>query len=116
MLIKRDSLGRRIPEFDRSASARKGAQTRKENHGNNDHARAGSIGGRARKRGYLGTLKDSGNEAKLKAITQKGGQTGTKYFKKLALENPEELKKVGDKGRRSRATRKRRNDSKGATK
>ncbi len=71
MKIRYDTLGRRIPEFDRSAANKKAAKTRKEVHGIDDHARAGAIGGRARGRGYFGKLKDEGNEEELRALSKK---------------------------------------------
>lgn len=67
-----DKLGRRIPQFDRSAAGAKGAQTQKEKHGNDFHARHGAAGGRKRTRGYFGTLKDSGDTATIIANAKKG--------------------------------------------
>lgn len=67
-----DKLGRRIPQFDRSAAAKKGAQTQKEKHGNDFHANNGAAGGRRRTRGYFGALKDSGNDAEIREQARKG--------------------------------------------
>lgn len=64
-----DSLGRRIPTYDRSAAGKKSAATRRKRHGN-DHARAGAIGGSRRTRGYFGKLKDEGKEDELRAISK----------------------------------------------
>lgn len=65
-----DKLGRRIPVYDRSAAGKKSAKTRKEKHGDNDHARAGALGGKHRTRGYFGYLKDNHEEETLRALSQ----------------------------------------------
>ncbi len=70
--IRYDKLGRRIPDFDRSSAGKKSAKTSKEKHGKDWHSRIGSIGGRARTRGYLGVLKDQGRIDELREITKKG--------------------------------------------
>lgn len=67
-----DKLGRRIPEFDRSAANKKAAATRKEKYGANIHSRIGSMGARIGTRGYFGKLKDEGKIDELKALSQKG--------------------------------------------
>jgi len=71
-MTKVDKLGRKIPEFDRSAANKKGAVTRKELYGTDTHSRAGSVGGRVRTRGYFGKLKDDGQTEELKKLSQKG--------------------------------------------
>ena len=71
-MTKVDKLGRKIPEFDRSAANKKGAATRKEIYGTDTHSRAGSVGGRVRTRGYFGKLKDDGQTEELKKLSQKG--------------------------------------------
>ena len=71
MADRLDSLGRRIPKFDRSAAAKKAQQTNKEKYGDDFHSNNGTNGGRASKRGYFGTLKDAGKEDVLKAIGKK---------------------------------------------
>lgn len=100
MSNRRDKLGRRIPDFDRSAANKKAAKTQKEKYGPNHHARIGTSGGRARKRGYFGNLKDTDPEA-LKEISRRAGKTGTKYFARLAEEDPEKLKELSAKGNQS---------------
>lgn len=69
-----DKLGRRIPQFDRSAAGAKGAKTQKEKYGNDFHTKHGAIGGRKRARGYFGTLKDAGNEAAIREAAKKGAE------------------------------------------
>lgn len=71
-MTRLDKLGRRIPEFDRSAANRKGAQTRKDKYGTNIHSRVGSMGARMRTRGYFGKLKAEGKEDELKKLSQRG--------------------------------------------
>ena len=71
-MTRLDKLGRRIPEFDRSAANRKGAQTRKDKYGTDAHSRVGSLGARMRTRGYFGKLKDEGKDEELKKLSQKG--------------------------------------------
>lgn len=70
-----DKLGRKIPDFDRSAANKKGAQTRKELHGANIHSRIGRLGASLGTRGYFGKLKDEGKIDELKALSQKGVKT-----------------------------------------
>lgn len=65
---KRDKLGRRIPQFDRSAAGKKSAKTQKEKYGPNYHSRIGTAGGRKRTRGYLGKLKAEGKTEQLSTI------------------------------------------------
>lgn len=84
MAIRRDKLGRRIPEFDRSAAAKQAQQTNKEKYGPDFHSRNGTTGGRAGKRGYFGTLKDAGNEAELKKLSQEGVKARSKAKGKVA--------------------------------
>lgn len=75
---KLDKLGRKIPEFDRSAANKKGAKTRKEKSGENIYSQIGAIGGRASARGHFGKLKE---------------------------ENPEELKRISDQAIRAKQTK-----------
>lgn len=89
MTEKRDKLGRRIPQFDRSEAGKRSAKTRKENHGNDTHARAGSLGGRARTRGYFGKLKDEGKIDELREVTRKGAET-TNAKRRAAKEKAEQ--------------------------
>lgn len=70
MTEKRDSLGRRIPTYDRSAQAKKAQANRKEREGDDVHARIGAIGGKRRARGYFGNLKDQGKTDELAAISR----------------------------------------------
>lgn len=69
---KLDKLGRRIPQFDRSAAGRKASKTRKDKYGADVHKRTGSVGGRLRTRGYFGRLKDEGKTDELKKIATEG--------------------------------------------
>ncbi len=69
-----DILGRRIPQYDRSAAGKRGAITRKEKYGDDFHKRIGSDGGSNRKRGYLGTLKDEGRTTELAEIAHLGSK------------------------------------------
>ena len=69
MAERRDKLGRRIPEFDRSAAGKKANQTRREKYGPDYDKRTGAAGGSKRTRGYFGKLKDEGKEAELKALS-----------------------------------------------
>lgn len=73
-MVKLDKLGRRIPEFDRSAAGKKASQTRRANkkYGPDYDKRTGAVGGSHRTRGYFGKLKDEGREAELKALSEKG--------------------------------------------
>lgn len=73
-MVRYDKIGRRIPEFDRSAAGRKASQTRRANkkYGPDFDKRTGVIGGRVRTRGYFGKLKDEGRESELKALSEKG--------------------------------------------
>lgn len=83
-----DKLGRRIPEFDRSAAGKKSAKTQKEKYGTDFHSRIGTRGASMRTRGNFGKLKDEDPETH-KAISKKGGVTGVKHFAKLKAEDPE---------------------------
>lgn len=69
MTDRKDSLGRKIPNYDRSAVNKRAAATVKETQGEDFHSRNGTDGGRARKRGYFGTLKDNGQTEKLKELS-----------------------------------------------
>ena len=72
MAERKDKLGRRIPEFDRSAANKKAAATSKERRGDDFHSRIGADGGRNRSRGYFGILKDQGKTEELKNIAHRG--------------------------------------------
>jgi len=74
MVIKRDSLGRRIPDFDRKAAGKKGHETRKKVYGDDYNARIGAAGGRVRTRGHFGKLKDEGKTEELRTITTIGAR------------------------------------------
>lgn len=100
-MVKFDKLGRRIPEFDRSAAGRKSAQTQKEKYGNDFHARIGADGGRRRTAGNFGKLKSDDPEA-LQEISSKGGNTGTKHFARLKAEDPEAHKAISAKRKKSK--------------
>ena len=100
-MVRFDKLGRRIPEFDRSAAGRKSAQTQKEKYGNDFHARIGADGGRRRTAGHFGKLKNENPEA-LQELSSKGGNTGTKHFARLKAENPEEHKKISASRKKSK--------------
>ena len=54
-----------------SESVKRSEKTKKEKYGTDYHARMGAIGGRARKRGYFGRLKDEGKLDELKALAKK---------------------------------------------
>jgi len=107
---RRDKLGRRIPQFDRSAAGKKSAQTQKEKYGPDFHKRIGADGGRHRTRGYLGKLKAESPET-LRQVTSKGGSTGEKHFSKLKNENPEELSKIAKEGKKTQSNNPKRNGS-----
>lgn len=68
-----DKIGRRIPEFDRSAAAKKGAKTKKEKYGPDKHSRDGSLGARMRTRGYFGQLKAE-DPKKLTELAKEGAK------------------------------------------
>jgi hypothetical protein len=59
-----------------SESVKRSEKTKKEKYGTDYHARMGAIGGRARKRGYFGRLKDEGKLDELKALAKKGSEKG----------------------------------------
>lgn len=67
---RRDKLGRRIPQFDRSAAGKKAMETLKEKNGTDYPKRIGTNGGRKRTRGYLGRLKDEGKTEELSTIAK----------------------------------------------
>lgn len=95
-----DKLGRRIPEFDRSAASKKGAITQKEKNGPDFHKRIGAAGGHARKRGHFGNLKDEGKTEELRALA-KNGTRG--YFGQLKDQGKEaEIKALASKGGKAR--------------
>lgn len=85
MTERRDKLGRRIPEFDRSAAGKKAMQTLKEKNGTDYPKRIGTNGARKRTRGYFGSLKDKGKTEELSTIGKsarearkaKAAETGT---------------------------------------
>lgn len=59
-----------------SESVKRSEKTKKEKYGPDYHARIGATGGRARKRGYFGRLKDEGRTDELKALAKKGSEKG----------------------------------------
>lgn len=69
--IRYDKLGRRIPEFDRSAAAKKGMKTKEKLYGVDHHKRMVTAGGRVRTRGYFGKLKDEGKTDELRKLSAK---------------------------------------------
>jgi hypothetical protein len=75
MAERRDKLGRRIPEFDRSAAGKKAMQTLKEKNGADYPSRIGTHGGRKRTRGHFGKLKDEGKETELKNLSKEAADT-----------------------------------------
>lgn len=79
-----DSLGRKIPAFDRSAAGKKAAQTRKERYGSDIHARVGRLGGNSRTRGYFGKLKDEGKTDELKKISEEAIKAKRQKNKRIA--------------------------------
>ena len=103
MTDKLDKLGRRIPQFDRSAAGKKSAKTAKERHGTTKYKRARSIAGSRSKRGYFGTLKDEGKIEELKEISKKRNPNSPRYFSQLKAEGKtEELKAISKKGAEQR--------------
>lgn len=73
MVQRFDSLGRRIPDFDRKAAAKKAQKTREEKYGPDYNKRIGSLGARLGTRGYFGKLKDT-DPKKLKEISSKASK------------------------------------------
>lgn len=74
MAEKRDKLGRRYPDLDRSAIVKKSEKTKKEKYGPDFHKRVGTVGGSRSKRGYFGTLKDQGKLDELKKLSHQGNE------------------------------------------
>ena len=70
--IKRDSLGRRIPEFDRSAANKKGVETQRRRD-KDYYKKFAKKGGHASKGGYFQKLKETDPEA-LREIGRKAAQ------------------------------------------
>lgn len=70
MTDRRDKLGRRIPQFDRSAAGKKASKTSKEKYGPDHHKRIGIIGARLGTPGYFGKLKAEGKTDELKKLSQ----------------------------------------------
>lgn len=100
MTDKVDSLGRKIPVFDRKAAAKKAAATRKERHGSDELRNAGSRGGKHRTRGYFGHLKDTGRSSIISEIAQKGAKSGQAKGTAGFAANPELARIAGAKGGR----------------
>lgn len=73
MVRRKDVLGRRITPTDYAARSKKSERTKKEKYGSDFHKRAGSLGGRARKRGYFGRLKDEGKVGELQELAKAAG-------------------------------------------
>lgn len=68
-MTRLDKLGRRIPEYDRSAARKKGAETQRKR--DKDYfKKLATKGGHASKGGYFKTLAETDPEA-LKAISRK---------------------------------------------
>ena len=68
-MTRYDKLGRRIPEFDRSAANKKGAETQRKR--DKDYfKKLAAKGGHASKGGYFKTLKETNPEA-LREISRK---------------------------------------------
>lgn len=82
-----DSLGRKIPTFNRSAAGKKAAQTRKERYGSDIHARVGRLGGNSRTRGYFGKLKDEGKTDELKKISEEAIKAKRQKSKKRTADS-----------------------------
>lgn len=61
-----------------SESVRKSNKTMKEKYGPDFHSRNGAVGGRARKRGYFGRLKDEGKLDELRQLSKQGAETSNK--------------------------------------
>lgn len=98
MTERRDKLGRRIPQFDRSAAGKKAMQTLKEKNGTDYPSRIGTNGGRKRTRGYLGKLKDEGKEEELKNLSKQasGARWENKDAEAEAEENSDGTRGGGD--------------------
>lgn len=94
MTDRRDKLGRRIPEFDRSAAGKKAALTNKEKD-EHHYNKLGTVGGKRRTRGYFGKLKDEGRVEELKTLS---GKNSVGYFKTLKETDPKRLKEISQKG------------------
>lgn len=94
---RKDKLGRVIPNFDRSAANKKGAATKKEKDAD-FYPRIGANGGRARKRGYFGILKDQGETDKLKELAHRGAVKSNEIQAEKRKEHDSEEGK-GDEGR-----------------
>lgn len=80
--VRYDRLGRRIPEFDRSAANKKGFQTKEKKYGKNYRTEFAAAGGRASTRGYFGKLKDEGKEDELKELAKIGANNSAAKRKK----------------------------------
>lgn len=95
MTDERDTLGRRIPQFDRVAAGKKAAAIHKEKD-ERHYSKLGSVGGTRPKRGYFGKLRDDGRIEELRRVTSHNGRG---YFGKLKDEGKiEEIKKLARKG------------------
>lgn len=75
--VRRDKLGRIIPEFDRTKSGKKAAETAKERYGEDFHKRLAARGGSQKTRGYFGYLKEEDPEG-LKELVKRAGNTPKK--------------------------------------
>ena len=103
MTERRDSLGRRIPDFDRTAAAKKAHQTKREKYGDDYQRRVTSDAGKRRTPGYFGKLKAEGRTAELAELAREGQAKSGAYFKRLKDEGKlDELKSIGEKGRKKR--------------
>lgn len=112
---KLDKLGRRVPDFDRSAAAKKGAATAKKKYGNDFHSRNAARADHSGNRGYLGKLKDEGRIEELRSMARKGQSKSYNHFNRLKDEGKtRELKTISSKGGkavRTKAARSGRNDT-----
>lgn len=75
-----------------SVGASKGNVTKKEKYGPDYHARIGAVGGRARKRGYLGKLKDEGRIEELRALQKKGAENSNRVQGKTSKRVPPKVR------------------------
>lgn len=94
---KHDKLGRRIPQFDRSAAGKKSAKTQKEKYGPDYHSRIGTVGARKRTRGYFGKLKAEGKTEELSNIGKAGRKARATKEEKDSTGNH----KTGVRGRKA---------------
>lgn len=93
MAEKLDKLGRRIPQFDRSAVGRRNAKNMKEQYGPDYFSKLSRAADHSRNRGYFGKLKDEGRIEELRKVAHKGQSKAYAHFNRLKDEGKtEELK------------------------